>query len=624
MEGTIIYIGQEVGVENAALKKSFQIRQVSSVEEAIEKNLLSEAAVFLIGADVTHPVMEVQKINSIDIYLAIILLALPHQITRVKQAVQFAPFVGKNILVVSLSPEVDLATICKGAALRTRQKRNFRRINLHPEQEVATIKKMAPEQLGTFLDNAPIGAVLLNDAGQVINYNLQAKKFFPALSLSHAELSHLFNQQESATIKAFIHDGHHPEIRKEFTTGQKLLEITSSEVYSEEGQKHFLLLLNDVTYQRTESKRIEAILEALPQMAWTTNAAGEVVYFTQGWYHYTGQTPTEAKGSGWLSVIYQDDIDKLSERWKSSLQSGKPFQQAARYKNIKGNYRWHLARASVIKNENQEITMWVGTCTDIHDQILLTEELERKVKERTRSLEVSNSELEQFAHVSSHDLQEPLRKIRTFAELLKEGSYECLDDTSKKYLDKINGTAERMSNSLKALLHFTKMHKVEKFIEVDLEEVVAQVLVDLELLITQKGASVHIESLPQVKAIPIQMQQLFYNLINNALKFSKKDVAPQIEITARQLLEEEVAQYSRLIRFKEYYEFVVRDNGVGFDQAQAEKIFTIFQRLHKKTEYEGTGIGLSLVKKVVNNHNGDVRAVSAPGKGAAFYVILPL
>jgi light-regulated signal transduction histidine kinase (bacteriophytochrome) len=168
------------------------------------------------------------------------------------------------------------------------------------------------------------------------------------------------------------------------------------------------------------------------------------------------------------------------------------------------------------------------------------------------------------------------------------------------------------------------MHKEEKFTVVDLEEVVAQVLVDLELLITQKGASVHIELLPRIKAIPIQMQQLFYNLINNALKFARKDVPPIIEIKARQLSEEEVAQYPGLVRFKENYEIVVKDNGVGFEQSHAEKIFTIFQRLHKKTEYEGTGIGLSLVKKVVNNHNGEVRAVSASGQGAAFHVILPV
>lgn len=623
MEETIIYIGRELGFESTALENAFQIMNVSSAEEAIEKNWLSEAAVCLIGADVTNPVKEVQKINSNDSYLAIIMLALPHQITRVKQAVQFAPFIGKNLLVVSLSPELDLAALCTGAALRTKQKRNFRRINFHAERD-APIKKITPEQLGTFLDNAPIGAVLLNDAGQVVNYNQQAKNFFPALSLAYADVSHLFKQEEAITFQAFIHDGHHPEMKKEFTTGQKQLEITSSEVYSEEGQKHYLLLLNDVTYQRTESKRIEAILEALPQMAWTTNPAGEVLYFTQGWYHYTGQKRDEAKGSGWLPVIYPDDIEKLSERWNSSLQSGKPFQQAARYKNINGKYRWHLARASAIKNGNQEITMWVGTCTDIHDQIVLTEELERKVKERTRLLEVSNSELEQFAHVSSHDLQEPLRKIRTFAELLKEGSYEILDDTSKRYIDKINSTAERMSNSLKALLHFTKMHKEEKFIVVDLEEIVAQVLVDLELLVTQKGAVVDIEPLPQVKAIPIQMHQLFYNLINNALKFSRKDNPPCIKITTRQVLDEELAHYPRLARFKEYYEIIVKDNGVGFDQSNAEKIFTIFQRLHKITEFEGTGIGLSLVKKVVNNHNGEVRAVSTPGQGAAFHVILPV
>jgi two-component system CheB/CheR fusion protein len=147
--------------------------------------------------------------------------------------------------------------------------------------------------------------------------------------------------------------------------------------------------------------------------------------------------------------------------------------------------------------------MWVGTCTDIHDQVLLTEELERKVKERTHLLEVSNSELEQFAHVSSHDLQEPLRKIKTFAELLKEHVYENIDDTSKRYLDKIRFTAERMSTSLKALLNYTRLHREEKFIPVNLNDVISHVLVDLELLVAQKNAVVNFDVFPTVKAVPI-------------------------------------------------------------------------------------------------------------------------
>jgi light-regulated signal transduction histidine kinase (bacteriophytochrome) len=267
--------------------------------------------------------------------------------------------------------------------------------------------------------------------------------------------------------------------------------------------------------------------------------------------------------------------------------------------------------------------MWVGTCTDIHDQILLTEELERKVKERTHSLEVTNSELEQFAHVSSHDLQEPLRKIRTFADLLKDNIYQDLDEGSKRYLDKISSTAERMSASLRALLNFTSLRREEKFVSVDLNQIVSQVLIDLELMISQKDASVKVSTLPVIKAVPIQMQQLFYNLINNALKFSKHETAPLIKISSRQLMEEELIRFPQLQHFKEYHEVVVKDNGIGFDQIYAEQIFTVFQRLHSQTKYEGTGIGLSLVKKVVSNHGGEVHVYSRPNEGTAFHVILP-
>jgi PAS domain S-box-containing protein len=477
--------------------------------------------------------------------------------------------------------------------------------------------------MGSFLEYAPIGAILLNENEYIVNYNQQARKLFSSLKFAEENLASLFSKQEVESIKVFIHDGHNPEERKELPLQGKILLLTSTEVYNEEGHKHFLLLFTDVTNERLEKQRIQTILEALPQMAWTTDKDGLATYFTQGWYFYTGQTKEQPLGLGWTSVIFVDDWEGLAEEWKNCLQTGKPFQQAARYRNNKGEYRWHLARASAIRNNSQEIIMWVGTCTDIHDQILLTEELERKVQERTRSLEVSNSELEQFAHVSSHDLQEPLRKIRTFADLLKENAHVSLDDNSKRYIDKISSTAERMSSSLRALLNFTKLHREEKLVEVNLADVVAHVLIDLELMIAQKGAIVNVNTLPVIKAIPIQMQQLFYNLINNAVKFSKKDTTPTIELTSRLLPEDELIQYPKLNRFKEYYQILVKDNGIGFEQMHAEKIFTIFQRLQDRTEYAGTGIGLSLVKKVVSNHGGEIYARSQPGEGATFHLILP-
>ncbi|MGZ5286304.1 MAG: sensor histidine kinase, partial [Flavisolibacter sp.] len=183
---------------------------------------------------------------------------------------------------------------------------------------------------------------------------------------------------------------------------------------------------------------------------------------------------------------------------------------------------------------------------------------------------------------------------------------------------------ERMSDSLKALLNFTKLHREEKPIPVDLNEIVAPILVDLELMITQKKAIIQVGDLPVINAIPIQMQQLFYNLIHNALKFSNKDRTPEINLTCRQIGEEKLKDFPQLNPYKQYCKILVTDNGIGFDQKHSKQIFTIFQRLHSKSEYDGSGIGLSLVKKVVSNHKGEIYVVSQPEKGTSFHVILPV
>ncbi|HZH66888.1 MAG TPA: PAS domain S-box protein, partial [Flavisolibacter sp.] len=535
--------------EFKSVRRKFTLKEVASATEATV--LLNDADVFLIGPGIENPAKEVQKIYAADKHIAVIVLVLPIQAKQVKQAIQFSPFVGKNTLVVILNPELNLAAVCENAASRTRQKRNFFKLNINKEAISAPREKVKLAQMGTFLEYAPIGAILFNDTDRIVNFNQQAKKLFPTLVFLDVELSSLFANTEAEAIREFIHDGHDPQTCKEIHLQQRVLEVTSTQVYNEEGIKHFLVLFNDVTNQRLESQRIQSILDALPQMAWTTDTQGAVTYLTQAWYFYSGQTTEEALGSGWSSVIFPGDKDRLINQWNSSIKTGSPFQQAARYKNTKGEYRWHLARASAIRDKIGQVTMWVGTFTDIHDQILLTEELERKVKERTHSLEVSNSELEQFAHVSSHDLQEPLRKIRTFAEMLKDNVYQDLDDGSKRYLDKISATAERMTASLRALLNFTSLRREEKFVSVDLNEIVSKVLIDLELMISQKDASVKVSTLPVIKAVPIQMQQLFYNLINNALKFSRNEIAPLIEISARQLMEEELVRFPQLQHFKE-------------------------------------------------------------------------
>nr|WP_242692204.1 PAS domain S-box protein [Aridibaculum aurantiacum] len=240
--------------------------------------------------------------------------------------------------------------------------------------------------------------------------------------------------------------------------------------------------------------------------------------------------------------------------------------------------------------------------------------LEQKVKERTRELEKSNYELLQFTSVASHDLKEPVRKISIFSNLLKELNEASLDDRSLRYLDNIAQSSTRMARLIDDLLNFSRLSQSElAFSEVNLNKLVTQVLEDLEIQITEKGATINFHELPVVMGIEFQLAQLFQNLLSNSLKFAHPDRRPVINITAKALSEGN----------KQVYKIFYRDNGIGFKPEYNEKIFGVFQRLHTKDQYEGTGVGLAIVKKIISLHNGEIIASGVEGEGALFEITLP-
>lgn len=261
----------------------------------------------------------------------------------------------------------------------------------------------------------------------------------------------------------------------------------------------------------------------------------------------------------------------------------------------------------------------------------VAQEMEEIVAQRTLELteanyylEKSNKELEQFAFVTSHDLQEPLRKIHTFAGLLCDSRQDMLSETGKLYIEKMMISARRMSQLIHDLLNFSRLNRTDDpFVPTDLNEVMTHVLNDFEVTVGQKNARVTIDPLPTIPAIPLQMNQLLYNLLGNALKFTSEDRDPEIRISARLLTPEDFAIYSELDVNRSYYEISVKDNGIGFNQVYENKIFQIFQRLNNRTAYEGTGIGLALCNKIAINHKGCIRALGVPGEGAVFNVVLP-
>ncbi|GAA4412904.1 hypothetical protein GCM10023187_40590 [Nibrella viscosa] len=296
----------------------------------------------------------------------------------------------------------------------------------------------------------------------------------------------------------------------------------------------------------------------------------------------------------------------------ATLETGEAFQTQYYHAPIQ---KW--LELSVAKMDNEHL---INVFTDITGR----KEVQLRLEASNKELRRSNDELKQFAYVASHDLQEPLRKIRMFSNMISANLEP--DHSLRSYLDKIDNSTVRMTGLIKSLLDYSRLSGTSfstRFERVDLNVILQNVLADYEVTISQKHATVYSEALPTLEAIPIQMNQLFFNLIGNALKFVRKDVSPVITVKVQNVSDERKASFDQLQKDRSYVAISVQDNGIGFNQEYASKIFTIFQRLNDRSLFDGYGIGLALCKKVVDTHNGIIYAEGKPKEGATFTCILP-
>jgi len=329
------------------------------------------------------------------------------------------------------------------------------------------------------------------------------------------------------------------------------------------------------------------------------------------------------------STIHPDDNPIRVKAHLASLQTGHLSYQA-RVIHPDESVHWVNITGRVLFDGGKPRKL-IGVIQDITDHIEEKNKIEEQVAIRTQeladvnnSLERSNAELAQFAYIASHDLQEPLRKITMFSNMLEKNLEQTINEQGRKYLEKIHNSATRMHRLINDVLAYSRLRKDHEIFEmVDLNEIIKNAIEDYELLIEQKNATILYENLPTVEAIPLQMAQLFGNLIGNALKFTRTDVIPVIGISANRATEEEYEQLS-FPRDLEYYKIQLRDNGIGLRPEHSEQIFEIFKRLHKKSDYEGTGIGLAMCKKIAMNHRGDINALGSNQEGAVFNIYLPL
>lgn len=381
---------------------------------------------------------------------------------------------------------------------------------------------------------------------------------------------------------------------------------------------------------RESGERFRFLADNIPQIVWQADPNGDIVFYNRHWFNYTGIHFEETQYQKWEKVIHPDDIEENLKAWNHSIETGEQFEFEHRFRRHDGVYRWHLGRAQAMCDDSGNIIMWIGINVDIDDQKRFAEELEKRVQERTEELLVtndelnrSNSELERFAYVASHDLQEPLRKITTFGERLSGNYADNLDKRGLMYLDSMRNAAARMQSLIDDLLTFSRITRNKEASEtVELNVVLKEILIDLEIRIEQRNAIITVENLPVIGAVRSQMRQLFQNLISNALKFNDKE-QPIITVTAETVYGREVEGISRAYFFDKYCRITVRDNGIGFEEQYLNKIFIIFQRLHNRSDYDGTGIGLAICQKIVESHHGFITAHSKPGEGSSFVVVLP-
>ncbi|GAC1420285.1 MAG: hypothetical protein NVS1B13_13710 [Flavisolibacter sp.] len=373
----------------------------------------------------------------------------------------------------------------------------------------------------------------------------------------------------------------------------------------------------------------KTLTNSLPLIIFSLNQVGQLLFANEWLSKFTGESMEDLNRSRWKSIVHEADYNSFLLLLENTATKGTTIiKTQARLKHKSNNdYLWHQVSLSPIKDSNEDPQYWIGYIVDIHAQKVVEETLKdnvelQKTQEQLRNNQLaleryiaelahSNEELQQFAFIASHDLQEPIRKLLFYSDYLLSQYAGSIDQKGIDYLTSMQNASQRMRSLIQDLLSFSLINKEQiVFTDVDLNVIASEALQDFEMSIEEKSAVVHIQSLPTVTGDARMMRQLFENIISNSLKYSKSICAPIIDISCHQK--------------GRFYELSFQDNGIGFNEEYLPQMFTLFQRLHDRKIYEGTGLGLAICRKIMDLHGGKIRAKGHEGEGAVFYVSIPI
>ncbi|MBT1711703.1 PAS domain S-box protein [Fulvivirgaceae bacterium PWU5] len=387
--------------------------------------------------------------------------------------------------------------------------------------------------------------------------------------------------------------------------------------------------LQDLAQRLRESEASYRFLsDRLPLMIFSVNHLGTITFSNKWLQDFLGIPLTQLDIASWQQVLHTDDQHRMASDLNQLLIQKKPLRAQYRLRQKSTDkYLWHMISILPAENDRDMTTQWIGFIVDIHAQKQVEQTLkdntelkdtqqklvyhQQQLELKIEALNRSNYELEQFAHLASHDLQEPLRKLFFYADVLQQKYRDTIDASGVQVLNNMTQAAGRMKELIHDLLAYSELNQHEfEFGDVNLDTILEDLLKDFEIAIRDKGAIVRKQPLPMIRGNALKLRQLFSNLLSNALKYARTGVTPQIDITCLQT--------------PDALAITVRDNGIGFDPKQQDRIFELFERLHSRARYPGTGIGLSICKRIAELHHGSISASAEAGQYASFLVTLPL
>ncbi|HMD48782.1 MAG TPA: PAS domain S-box protein [Bryobacteraceae bacterium] len=472
--------------------------------------------------------------------------------------------------------------------------------------------------LGAIVDSSDDAIISKDLDGIITSWNVSAERLFgytagevigkPVTILIPAD-----RLDEEPRILSRLRRGervdHFETIRKR-KDGELLdISLTISPVKDQHGT---IIGVSKIARDITERKRAQAALlasearfrqlaDAMPQIVWTARPDGYLDYYNERWYEFTGFSRDTYGDMSWEPILHPDDVRHCRDTWYASVRSGEPYHIEYRFWDRREQrWRWFMGRALAVRDADGNVVKWFGSCTDIDAQKCVEDDLRR-----------ANQDLEQFAFSASHDLQEPLRTVKIYSELLTNTCATQLEGQALEFLSYLRAGATRMETLLRDLLTYTQATKFEEPPQpTDSGEAFKFTLANLAGAISEAGARITADPLPSLRVHTAHLQQLFQNLIGNAIKYRSPDRPPAVHVTAE--------------RQNASWIFAISDNGIGIDSEYKEKIFGLFKRLHTSDEYSGTGIGLAICRRIVEQYHGRIWVESEPGQGSVFRFTLPV